>query len=332
VDLPHLKLAIAGKIGAFRRFIFGENYEQMMEMLQTVAVCTLFWFIRMIPVRLAGGIGAGLGRIGFYLAKRRQGIAIRNLTRIYPEQNCHWRRHIARESFAEMGRTIFEIPHVFLRSKSFLQSRMQVEGEDEFHAAIAQGKGAFIAAYHHSNWEMCGIMYSTLVSDPNCIYRPLKQPLLERFVKQCRERFDASMRPRQQGLRWLPKELKQGHSVYILLDQHLSVGMPVPFLGHLANTTTVPAAFILKHGTPVFALFLHRIGKAFRFRMQFHRIDIPPLTGDRDTDMYRIMHRIGKNFEPVIHQRPELWLWSHQRWKLLEEHYQEISEVVHGTP
>jgi len=48
--------------------------------------------------------------------------------------------------------------------------------------------------------------------------------------------------------------------------------------------------------------------------------------------MYHIMHRIGKSFESVIYQRPELWLWNHQRWKLLEEHYKDITEVVYGTP
>ena len=303
-----------------------------MNILQTVLVRGVFWFIRLIPVRLAGGMGAGLGRLAFYLVKRRRNVAIRNLTRIYPERDRQWRKHIARESFAEMGRTILEIPHVFLRSKSFLQSCIIVEGQDEHLAIMAQGKGAFVAFYHHSNWEMCGVMYSSLVPKLNCIYRPFKLPALENFVRQCRERFGATMQSRQQGLRWLPKALKQGSSIAILVDQHLSGGMPVPFLGHLANTTTVPAAFVLKHGTPVFGMALHRIGKSFRFRLQIWRIGMPAMTGDKNTDMYRIMHRIGKSFDPVIHQRPEMWLWSHQRWKLLEEHYKEITEVVYGTP
>ena len=303
-----------------------------MEILRALLVRGTFWLIRFIPVRLAGAIGAGFGRVGFYLAKHRRSIAVRNLTRIYPDRDHRWRQRIARESFAEMGRTILEIPHVFLRSKTFLQSRIQVEGKDEYLAAMARGKGAFVAFCHHSNWEMCGLMYATLGPDVNVIYRVLRQPSLDIVMKQGRERFGISMHPRQQGLRWLPQALKQGQSIAILLDQHLSGGMPVPFLGHLANTTTLPAVFVLKHGTPVFGLALHRIGKAFRFRMQLWRIDMPAITGDKHADLYRIMHCIGKSFEPVINQRPELWLWSHQRWKLLEEHHKEITEVVHGTP
>jgi len=303
-----------------------------MDTLQAVLVRGIFWLIRLIPVRLAGAIGAGLGRLGFYLAKYRRDVAIRNLTRIYPERDRRWRQRIARESFAEMGRTILEIPHVYLRSKAFLQSRIQVEGEDEFLAAMARGKGVFNILCHHSNMEMCGLMYAARGSDVDIIYRVLNQPLLDAFVKQGRERFGISMHSRQEGLRWLPRALKQGHSVAILLDQHLSGGMPVPFLGHLANTTTLPAIFVLKHDTPVFGLALHRIGKDFRFRLQFWRIDMPAITGDKNADIYRIMQCIGKSFEPVINQRPELWLWSHQRWKLLEENHKEITEVVYGTP
>lgn len=257
-------------------------------------------------------------------------MAHRNLARIYPGRDRSWRQHIARESFAEMGRTIFEMPHVFLRSRAFLKSRIQVEGEDEFHAALAQGKGAFIAAYHYSNWEMCGVMYSTLVSDPNCIYRSIKQPSLEHFIKQCRERFGASMHPRQEGLRWLPRELKKGNSVYILLDQHLSNGIPIPFLGHMANTTTLPATFALK-GTPVFSLTFQRLGRDFRFRMRLHPIDMPPLSGDKNADAIEAMRHINRPLEAAIHERPELWLWTHRRWRILEQ-VPEITEVVYGTP
>ncbi len=303
-----------------------------MDARQAVLVRGIFRLICLIPVRLAGAMGAGLGRLGFYLLKYRRNVAIRNLARIYPERDRRWRQRVARESFAEMGRTILEIPHVFLRSKAFLQSCTQVEGEDEYRDAMGRGKGAFITICHYSNWEMCGMAYAALEPDIDAIYRSIRQPSLEHFVKQCRERFGASMHPRQEGLRWLPRALKQGRSVALLLDQHLSGGMPVPFLGHLANTTTLPATFVLKHGTPVFGLALHRIGKAFRFRLQFWRIDMPPVTGDKNADMYRIMHRINKSFEPVIRQRPESWLWSHQRWKLLEEHCKEITEVVYGTP
>jgi len=47
-----------------------------MKRLQSVLVHSMFWLLRLIPIRLAGAIGAGLGRVGFYLIKCRRYIAV----------------------------------------------------------------------------------------------------------------------------------------------------------------------------------------------------------------------------------------------------------------
>ncbi len=303
-----------------------------MDVFQAALVRAAFWLVRLTPVRLVGAVGAGLGRAGFYMDKRHRRITERNLARIYPGRPRSWRRRVARESFAELGRTIFELPHVFLRSGAFLKSRVRVDGEKEFRAATEKGKGVFVAACHHSNWELGALMFSLLEYDADFLYRTLRQPSFDAYLKRCRERFGATLHPRRETLRWLPKTLKRGSCVPFMIDQHIGDGIPVPFLGHLANTITLPAAMVFKYDIPVFGVALHRVGRAFRFRLQLWPIDMPPVTGDSAADTYRLMHCICKGFEPVINQRPELWLWSHQRWKLLEEHYREISEVVHGTP
>ncbi len=299
--------------------------------MQTILIQVVFWLIRCLPVRLAGALGAGLGRAGFYLDNRHRSVTLCNLARIYPQHDRQWRRHKARESFAELGRTTFELPHVFLRSRSFLRSRVQIDGEQAFREAMQEGHGVFLAACHHSNWEMGGLMISLLGYKSIIIYKPLRQAPLESYLKRCRKRFGACLRSRLDGLRWLPKALKDGAPISIMIDQHQSNGVPIPFLGHLANTTTLPASFAFKHGTPVFGVALHRIGKGFHFRLQFWPIPTPESSGDKNADYYHLMHDISRSFEDIIHQRPELWLWPHRRWRILEQE-QQLCEIVHGTP
>jgi len=302
-----------------------------MRALQATLIRMIFWGIRFLPVRLAGALGAGLGRLAYYMDARHRSVALRNLARIYPQHERRWRRCKARESFAELGRTTFELPHVFLRTRSFLLSRVQVDGEQAFREAMQEGRGVFLAACHHSNWEMGALMFSALGYKSIIIYKPLRQAPLESYLKCCRERFSACMRSRLDGLRWLPKALKEGASIAVMIDQHQSNGVPIPFLGHLASTTTLPAAFAFKHGTPVFGVALHRIGKDFHFRLQFWPIPTSETSGDRDVDYYHLMHDICRSFDPILHDRPELWLWPHRRWRILEENPQ-LREAVHGTP
>ncbi|MCF7821046.1 MAG: lysophospholipid acyltransferase family protein [Mariprofundaceae bacterium] len=279
----------------------------------------LFWSIRIIPVRLAGAIGAGIGRVTFSILSRHRNNTIRNLKRVYPDKTGSWHIRTARESFAELGRTMFELPHVYLRSEAFLRSRIETRGEDAFRTAMQQGKGVFLSACHHSNWEFGAISFSLLGYPSSLIYRPVKQSGVNRYLKQCRERFGARLFSRQDGLRWIPKTLKQGDSIGIMIDQHMSQGIEVPFLGHLANTTELPAPFIIRNQTPLFGVALMRIGHEFRFQLRFWPIPSPEMTGEREKDTLRVMSRINESFEAIIHERPELWLWVHRRWLILDE-------------
>ena len=277
------------------------------------------FLVSLIPVRWAGALGAGLGRAAYLFDTRHRLIAMRNLNRVYPERDEAWKKRIARESLAELGRTTFELPHVFLRSKDFLLSRIEVEGEKDFRAAMQEGKGVILTACHHSNWELGALSFSMLGYASDIIYRPIRQDAVDSVLIGFRERFGATMQSRHDGLRWLPRALKQGHCIAVMIDQHLSNGTPVPFLGHAGNTTTLPAIFAGKYHTPVFGAMLHRVGRQFRFKMRFWPIPMPALTASGKPDEVRAMQTVCDSFAPAIHEHPELWLWIHRRWLFLDE-------------
>lgn len=302
-----------------------------MDKILEFSVRLLFWCIRILPVRLAGAIGAGAGRISFLILSRHRTNTVINLKRIYPNREHSWHIKTARESFAELGRTIFELPHVYLRSEAFLLSRIEPCISDEFRVAMQQGKGAFLTACHHSNWELGALAFSLLGHASSMMYRPIKQPGLDRYLKQCRERFGATLHSRQEGLRWMPRSLKQGDAIGVMIDQHMSQGIQTPFLGQMANTTELPAPFIIKNKTPLFGVALMRRGHTFRFQLRVWPIPCPEMTGDKEKDTLRIMGRINESFESIIHERPELWLWVHRRWLVLDEQEMANGEIDGST-
>ncbi|MDQ6982206.1 MAG: lauroyl acyltransferase [Mariprofundus sp.] len=288
-------------------------------MMASFAVRLFFTILRLIPVRLLGAFGAGLGRAAYYLDVRHRGIAMRNLNRVYPGRPDAWKRQISRESFAELGRTCFELPHVYLRSKTFLLSRIEIENEQVLLQAESLGKGVILTACHHSNWELGALCMSMLGHHAEVVYRTVRQLALDHFVLQARSRFGATLRARDAGLRWMPRALKKNHCVAVMVDQHLSNGSPVPFLGYEGLTTTMPAIFTNKYHTPVVGVELHRIGKGFHFRLKFCSIPVD----EQVTDDIETMRVICDSFAPMIHQRPELWLWIHRRWLYLDEKEQD---------
>ena len=299
--------------------------------VQLFLLRALFFAVRCIPVRLAGAMGAGLCRLLFYVLTRNRRITEANLKRVYPDKSRAWRRKMARESFAEVGRTAFEAPHVFLRSQEFLLSRITVSGAEVLDDALAEGKGVFIVAAHHSNWELESLALCMLGYDFTVIYHPMKNPAMDAYLKQCRTRFGGGVQSRHDGLRWLPKALKQGKMIGVVIDQHMSTGIQVPFMGHLANTTALPASYIQRKPTPVIAVVLNRVGVDFQFELHIQRIAMPTLGKSKDANTYHMMQSIGEHFATIIHERPELWMWLHRRWYILEQD-EKIAKVIHGTP
>jgi len=285
----------------------------------TLLVKSLFFLVQLLPVRLLGAIGAGLGRFIYLIDRRHRNIALRNLNRIYPDRDDAWKIRIAHESFAELGRTMFEVPHVFMRSKAYLNSRIEVEGESLYRQAVAQGNGVILTARHHSNWELGALAISLRGHKSEMSYRSLRQPGINQFILNARSRFGTNLHSRSEGLRWLPRAMKNGHTIAVMIDQHLSNGTPLPFLGHMANTTTLPATVASKYSAPLIGVSLDRIGRSFRFKLRFWPIAITGQNGELETEESQIMQMVCASFEPLIHQRPELWLWIHRRWLYLDE-------------
>ncbi|GAV20292.1 Kdo2-lipid IVA lauroyltransferase [Mariprofundus micogutta] len=288
----------------------------------SILIKTLFFLVQLLPVRLLGACGAGLGRFIYIMNRRHRNIALRNLDRVYPEKDDAWKIRIAHESFAELGRTMFEMPHVFMRSKAYLLSRIELEDEALYKSAVEQGHGVIMTAMHHSNWELGALCFSMLGYECDIIYRPLRQAPADQFIKLSRTRFGAHLQSRFEGLRWLPRALKNGHTICVMVDQHLSNGTPVPFLGHMANTTTLPATFANKYNTPLLGVSLDRIGTSFRFKLRFWKIELPASSDGKKQDDVASMQTICESFAANVHERPELWLWIHRRWLYLDEQEQ----------
>lgn len=277
----------------------------------------IFHVLRWVPVRILGAVGAGIGRLVYLLLVKHRRITLRNLRRVYPQHNAAWHKRIARESFAELGRSMLELPHVFLRSREELLACVSIEGVDEL-TRVMQQKGVILAAAHHSNWELGGLLASILIEPFAMIYRPMKHSDIDTFLKKFRERFGMQTYSRFEGIRWLPRLLRDRGVAAIMVDQHMSQGMQIPFMGHLACTTTLPAMFALRQDTPIYAISLHRIGCDFRFHLSIQPIALPDLTDDREHNQYLIMQAVGERIAEIINERPELWLWLHKRWWILE--------------
>jgi KDO2-lipid IV(A) lauroyltransferase len=112
-----------------------------------------------------------------------------------------------------------------------------------------------------------------------------------------------------EGSKDLLRLFQEKGNLGILLDQRLSEGEKLPFFGQEAYTPTGPARLAEKFKAIMVPVQVERL-KGIRFRITYHK----PLKVEKD--FLKTSLKINQIFEGWIEERPDQWLWFHNRWKL----------------
>jgi len=116
-----------------------------------------------------------------------------------------------------------------------------------------------------------------------------------------------------EAARGLPRELRQGRSVGLLMDQRYDRGAPVPFFGVPAPTTLVPARLALRLGVPLIPVRIERRDGA-RFVVTVHRPVEPGAGFDSERTVLGMTARVNQLFVRWIAAAPDQWYCARRRW------------------
>lgn len=274
----------------------------------------LMGFFKLLGLDGASAVGGFIGRNIFYrtsVSKR----ARRNLKAAFPEKTDAEIESIVIEMWDNLGRTIAEYPHLEKLSINGVDPRITVSDVEISDAAVASGKGVMFISGHFANWETLPAAATQRGYAGALVYRPQNNPIVNDWV----ERQRAKAGPKEQigkgarGTRRIFYLLRNGRSVFLLVDQKTNEGIPAPFFGRNAMTTPAPASLALKLGSVLLPVSNERLKGA-----RFHMKPRPPIeftpTGDHDADILALTAKINETIEQIVRERPSQWLWIHRRW------------------
>lgn len=287
---------------------------------------------RCTPRSALAPMGRALGRMTYQSMRRYRRVALSNLDRAYGDcMNREARLRLAIESFEHLGVTLIEF---FLRQPRItmeeVEREVRFEGQEHYEAAFARGKGVLLITAHYGNWEMMGPRLSRAGYQVNAVSRTADDPGMERMIEAIRTRCGLRQIPRRQAARQGLAALRRNEILAILLDQNTAEGgVFVPFYGYPASTATGPAVFALKTGAAIVPTFCLREADGTHTMKAWPPI-YPQSTGDRNADIVRLTAEVTRIIELQIRERPELWCWLHNRWKLQPDEIEEETHRAHA--
>jgi KDO2-lipid IV(A) lauroyltransferase len=274
-------------------------------LLDLVAV-TITAIIGVLPWRVATGIGAGFGRIAGVVVRRKAPLMIENLNNAGsrdPERD-YWR------SFANTGRSLFEMLWSTSRSPETVLSRVRVDGLDSVRDAYDEGNGVLLASGHFGNWELVSLAMAQGGYPVAVIARPLRVPRVEARIVAFRER--GGVRTLMRGVpgssvaayRWLAR----GRVLGCMMDRVSSISrVLVPFLGKAMNVPLGPAEYAFRAKAAVI------LGAARRLADGTTHVTFRRLPTEGVTEPAELAGVVGAALEEEIRARPEQWYWISRR-------------------
>ena len=95
-----------------------------------------------------------------------------------------------------------------------------------------------------------------------------------------------------------------------MIDQRVSEGIKSKFFNKYAFTTTIPAQFVKKFGTPIVPIYIER-----KLDNSFNLVVHNPIKYKKEDSLELITSNLNKVLEKMIIRNPEQWIWTHNRWK-----------------
>lgn len=282
--------------------------------IEYVLVRIFDMFLSSLPRSLALGIGEGLGVFVSKVLSSRRKLVLENLAMAFPEKGKDEINRIAAGVWRNLGRTAVEfirLPDITTKNyhKFFVY-----EGLENVDRAARKERGIIFTTFHFTNWEITGVAAQFARGGVIAIARPMKNPLVEKWIQKKRAESGMSIILHRQAVKESLRVLRQRKRIGILVDQNLYTGgVFVSFFGRLAATTTLPALLCSRTQAPVIMAYSLREGGRFRiiFGPPFHlpEIDDPEERIRRHTEL------MTEQMEAVIRRHPENWFWVHNRWK-----------------
>lgn len=273
---------------------------------------TLYGLLRALPLDLASGFGGGLARaVGPLLPVHR--VAGRNLEIAFPEMSATERRRVLRDAWDNLGRTLFEYPHL----AQILAERVEIIGGAHLTEFRDDGRPGIAFSGHLANWEILPAAAGVAGVPLTNVYRAPNNPKIDAIIRHARRLSGPHLVPKgAPGARILLKALKSGAHLGLLVDQKMNDGIAVPFFGVPAMTASALADLALRFKTPLLAAQPIRLTGA-RFRLIISPLIEPESLAEGASGLSAqaaFMGAINRRLEGWIRENPAQWLWFHRRW------------------
>jgi Kdo2-lipid IVA lauroyltransferase/acyltransferase len=275
------------------------------------------YLLSLLPMPLLYLLSDGVYGLMYYVFGYRKEVVMQNLLIAFPEKSEAERKKIAKKFYHNFLDTFVEVIKLISASEAFLKKRVGGNWGMVNEVAKRTGKPAQVHLGHTFNWEWANYMaakellYKFLV-----VYMPIKSEAVDKIFFKMRSRGGTGLipaTPPRAFISGLGKFKKEQYLLALAADQSPadpSKAYWLNFFGRPTGFVTGPEKGARLNNFPVFFCNIKKPRRGY-YEADFTFITENPAA----TKEGELTVKFARYLEDIIHQYPDMWLWSHRRWK-----------------
>jgi KDO2-lipid IV(A) lauroyltransferase len=252
--------------------------------------------------------------IGYHIIGYRKKVIYQNLTNAFPHKTKLEIQQISKKYYAFMIDLFTETFKLLVMSPEEIERRFTFNNSEILRSFVDQKRPVVFVLGHYGNWEWCGQSFQLKhIFQQDVLYHPLSSDFFEWLMHKLRSRFGVGLIPMQLSIKEMMRRKELLTSTAFLADQTPSNKDACHWMPFLNQDTPVflgTEKIAKKLNRPVVYVHIQRIRRGF-YEASFKVITEDP----KNTPDNWITEQHTHLLERDIIANPELWLWSHRRWK-----------------
>ncbi len=250
----------------------------------------------------------------FYpLISYRKTVVRQNIARSFPELDTRQISRLMKKFYHNFFDVAFETFKMFSSSPAWANKLIEVEDSEILEEIYRQRKSVVLVTGHLGNWELAGTRIANLgLHEMYAIYHPLTNPVVNEWFKKMRQRQGIALYSMEKAAVGMLRNRNKLTITGFIADQ-APLSAQDCLLTFLHQPTMVfrgPALMANRLNQPLCFLQVTKT-KRGRYRLRPQLLCREP--AEKSVEELTAMH--VKALEENIRAQPEIWLWSHRRWK-----------------
>jgi KDO2-lipid IV(A) lauroyltransferase len=286
-----------------------------MQFLVFALTYPFIWLFSRLPMRILYIKSDFFFFLIYYVFRYRKNVVLENLKLAFPEKSEAERIKIAKGFFKHFTDLFMESVKAFSISEKEILKRYTYKNPEFVNNFTKQGRSIALVAAHQANWEWSISLPLVLDGKVNGAYTKLGNTYFEKVVRTSREKFGVLGYKTSETVKGMQKNfIEKTQGLYILLsDQSPQVHKTFywsTFFGIKVPMHTGAEMLAKKFDLVVINYVTRKVKRGY-YETEFQLITETP----KEFDDYQITDKYIDLTERNIKQQPELYLWSHKRFK-----------------